>query len=91
MARFIKSSKGKDLIVDENNYTYRRERDNKNKTVTYYVCTEKCPVRIHAEYGTPTILKQVNEHCCIVTVFDVRKREFNNNLKEKAKSQLAAR
>ena len=51
-SRFIKSSKGKDLIVDENNYIYRRERDNKNKTVTYYVCTEKCPVRIHAEYDS---------------------------------------
>ena len=46
MPRYILSEKKKNLLVDDENYTYRRERDDAKKTKTYWKLKEEklcCP------------------------------------------------
>ena len=73
------------MLVCQENYTYRRERDDAKKTKSYWVCTfDKCPSRMHTEYGVPNIIKQINDHMHPTTKFEVREREFNIKIKEEA-------
>ena len=39
-ARFLETIRGKPLLVCQENYTYRRERDDAKKTKSYWVCTQ---------------------------------------------------
>ena len=75
MPRYILSEKKKNLLVDDENYTYRRERDDAKKTKTYWKCVKSdksaCTARITSLFGEPTIVKFVNQHSHTTTTFEV--------------------
>ena len=92
MPRYILSEKKKNLLVDDENYTYRRERDDAKKTKTYWKCVKSdksaCTARITSLFGEPTIVKFVNQHSHTTTTFEVGCKEYTTSLVVDASNSL---
>ena len=83
---FIKSEKGKDLLVYES-FVYRNERTTEAKTI--WKCEEyykigNCKARIHLSLDNQRILKQIGEHNHVPEKAKIEARKILRKIKEVA-------
>ena len=93
-ATMLKSSKGRDLLVDSNNYSYRGSGSNAKKTVTFWrCCKDKCRARLSTKFDDiNVILSTLNDHNHAVTNAEIEAKKVKAALKEASlSSQLPPR
>jgi hypothetical protein len=65
-AKFIPNQKGGRNVQDENNFVYRKLRENRLKTKISYKCVKcdslKCPAVAWMDIGSNEITRVVNSH-----------------------------
>ena len=89
LPRFIMSSKNKPLLVDTENFVYRKQKDSERGDKTYYMClTPGCKARVHCAICEPVIIpgSRLHEHNHLASPYDVNQQEFKAALVDKAKT-----
>ena len=92
MVSIIKSERGNDMLVDEQQFMYHKHGTNKDSTVIYWVCSQRkkrhCKARLHTKTSDEDfeVLKHVNEHTHSSTKDQVDAKVAHESLKEKVKT-----
>jgi len=87
-AKYFKSEKGKDKLLDEYNYAYDFHRASACKNKMFWRCEKRntCRVRVHTSSNNndvPNIIFRTNEHNHPANVSDIEARVALSNLKGK--------
>ena len=92
MVSIIKSERGNDMLVDEQQFMYHKHGTNKDHTVIYWVCSQRkkrnCKARLHTKTSDNgfEVLKHINEHTHSSTKDRVDAKVAHESLKEKVKT-----
>ena len=68
MASILKSERGKDILVDDLQYTYHQNGYSSDKSVIYWECAKRkqksCKARVHTKLKAENyeLIKTCNEH-----------------------------
>ena len=66
MLRHSHTTKGRPMVIDENNFSYTK--NNESKTTTYWICSnEGCKSRIATRKSTGNLTTSIPEHQHICT------------------------
>ncbi|XP_068232264.1 uncharacterized protein [Palaemon carinicauda] len=93
MVSIIKSERGNDMVVDEQQFMYHKHGTNKDGTIIYWVCSQRkkrnCKARLHTKKTSDNdfeVLQHVNEHTHSSTKDRVDAKVAHESLKEKVKT-----
>ena len=91
MVKIIKSNKGGDKLVDDENYIYHFHKLAKNGEKKFWYCERRprCSARVHTLVGSNEILLHVGEHTHSASATDVALKEAKTELKTMAQTSQA--